>query len=56
MQKSRHYRFDGGCITYRFDMRISSQALVDEGATAIRTISRAELDTRLTDSHKATAQ
>ena len=44
----RAYRFDGGCITYRFDIRSErAGALVDEASLAVGYLTRAEVEARM---------
>lgn len=44
----RAYRFEGGCIVYRFDIEARrAGVLVDEGSLAVGFLSRAEVKTRM---------
>ncbi len=44
----RAYRFDGGCVTYRFDIRSErAGALVDEASLAVGFLTRAEVQARM---------
>ena len=44
----RAYRFEGGCIVYRFDIDARrAGVLVDEGSLAVGFLSRAEVKTRI---------
>lgn len=43
----RSYVFDGGCVTYRFDIRAGrAGALVDEGSLAVGFLTKAEVEAR----------
>jgi hypothetical protein len=45
---TRAYRFDGGCVTYRFDVRSArAGALVDEASLAVGFLTRAEIHARM---------
>ena len=43
----RSYKFDGGCVTYRFTFDERGQALVNEASVAIGFVARTEVDRRL---------
>jgi hypothetical protein len=44
----RSYLFDGGCVTYRFDVRARrAGVLVDEGSLAVGFLTRADVEARL---------
>jgi hypothetical protein len=44
----RAYRFDGGCVTYRFDVRSArAGALVDEASLAVGFLTRTEVRARM---------
>jgi hypothetical protein len=45
---TRAYRFGGGCVTYRFDIRSArAAALVDEASLAVGFLTRAEVAARM---------
>ena len=45
---ARAYRFDGGCVTYQFDIRSPrAGSLVDEGSLAVGFLTRAEVQARM---------
>ena len=45
---TRTYRFEGGCVTYRFDIESERAGpLVDEGSLAIGFLTRAEVQARM---------
>ena len=53
-QGVRMYRFDGGCVTYRFDIDSKrAPALVDEASLAIGFISRAEVRARMEEGERS---
>jgi hypothetical protein len=43
----RSYRFDGGCVSYRFRFKGQGQALVNEASIAMGFVSRVDIDARL---------